>query len=754
METQAMRIKLWVLFIFLGTGWATSLYGQPPCTGGTYSTTVTPTLGWQTVPCLRGGQYLEFRADSGECYTFTVCIGGGAASWDTQLTMLDSNGVFAFGYADDDCFLGSYLGYWQAPYTGKFRVLLNEYLCIANNLCAVVAYKREPKPSVVPGATCSNAFPIPSLPFSQSGLSTCGFGNDYNSTQACGSSYMNSSDFLLSYNGTAGECLTIFTRYTFTYTGLFLYDGCPDDPATNCIAYQESGTGNPFLSNVFLPTTGTYYIMVSGASNVNCTPFDIEVSNCVAVGVGNTCSNAFTIPSLPYSQTGFTTCGFGNDYNSASSCGTNYLDGDDFVFQYTSPGNECIKVQLTNTDLYTAFFVMDGCPDNPATNCIASREEIGGNPVLRRIDLVNPGTYYIVVSTWPNPQCTPFNILVEPCTAPCTSNVNANNSCSTPTAVTLGQNDTICGFTDLNHTVDSSPDLDFDFCGSIENNSWFSFEADSTTMSFGIDVGNCLSGFGIQAMVFRSTNCNTFTPVSTCWNPMLATSGTFQATGLIPGATYLLMLDGYAGDDCEYDVYRINGPLPVEFGPFTGTAEGTTVNLHWETYVEVNNKGFIIERGQMDGRGEAGHIQWEDIGSVAGNGDAQTGAQYNYQDEVVFNGEPYFYRLRQVDFDGMTHFSEVVSVEIKGPNASELMAVFPNPANESLGVRYFADVEGDVEFALYDLSGRKAVSQMFRAEYEGVFEEKIDLAQLPSGLYIYQLNVGGRRFTGKVDVLH
>lgn len=754
METLLMRHKLWVLVLLLLAGWNTNAFGQPPCSGGTHAGTVTPTIPWQTFPCLRGGQYLEYRADSGARYTFTVCTGGGAASWDTQLTMLDSLGNFAFGYADDECFLGSYLYNWQAPYTGKFRILLNRWLCLSGPDCAILAYKREPNPAVMPGAACGNAYPIPSLPFSQSGLSTCGFGNDYNSSMACGSSYLNSSDFVFSYNGTAGECLTIFTRYTFTYTGLFIYDGCPSDPTTNCISYHESGNGSPFLSNVSLPTTTTYYIVVSGASNVPCTPFDIDITNCVAVGVGNTCSNAFNIPSLPYQQSGFTTCGFGDDYSNASACGSNYMGGDDFVFRYSSPGSECIKVQLTNTDLYTAFFVTYGCPDDPAAVCVAAREEVGGNPVLRRIDLTAAGDYYITVSTWPNPQCTPFNILVEPCSPLCNSNPNGNNSCFTPTGVTLGPNDTICGFTDLNHTSDANADLTNDFCGSIENNSWFNFEADSSTMTFGIDVDNCLSGYGIQAMVFQNINCNIFNPVSNCWNPMVETSGTFQANGLVVGNTYTLMLDGYAGDDCEYSIYRITGPLPVEFGPFTATAKGIQVNLAWETYMEVNNRGFTIERGQLDDKGEQGHIDWTDVATVPGQGDAQAGAQYSQLDEVVFNGEPYYYRLRQVDLDGTTHFSDIVSVEIEAPSASELLAVFPNPANEQLSVRFFTDYSGQAEFQLYDLSGRMVLSQSMEAEFEGVTEEQISLEQVGTGLYIYQFTAAGRRFTGKIDVLH
>ncbi len=752
MKPQGSRIWTLILAIlFLGAGSA-NLWSQ--CSGGTNIGSITPTIPWQTWQCIKGGQYLEFTATANSFYTFTFCIGGGAATWDTQLTILDNSGNFAGGYADDECLLGSYLPYWQAPATGTYRILVNTYPCITGPDCGILAYKCENVFPVSPGNIAANAFPINSLPFSGGGLSTCTFGNNYNSTMACGSTYMNGEDFIFSYNGTIGECLNIFLTETFTYTGVFLFDGDPANPATNCVAFNEASAGRPFITNAILPTTRTYYIVVSTSTPPNCTPFDIEVTNCPAIpGQGNTCGTAIPIASLPYSQKGYTTCGFGNDYDNSDACNSDYMSSEDMVFRYNSPGNECIQVQLSNTQLYTGFHVLDGCPDAPGTNCIAARGEVGGNPILRRIELTAPGDYYIVVSSTSTTPCTQFDLEVSPCTPLCNRNANASDTCSLPTAVSLAQGDTVCGFTNLDHTVDAGGNLSGLFCGSLENNSWFTFIADSVEMSFGIDVGNCISGFGMQAEVFSTSNCNSFVSVSTCWNPMAETNGFLRATGLTVGNPYYIMLDGYAGDDCEYLIYRVQGPLPVEFGPLVAMAEDEVVTLNWETYAEVNSTGFVIERGQQDDEGEIGHIRWEDVGAVQSQGDHDDTRLYSYQDEVQFNGEPYFYRIRQVDNDGKFSFSETVSVKIAGPDDSELLDVYPNPAQDQVNIRYFSKFDGQVELHLYNLTGQEVFVGSREAEKDGVYVETLDLNGVESGLYIYTIRIGSRTFNGKLDVI-
>lgn len=723
------------------------------CTGGTMAGTINPTVPWQTVPCMFPGQYYEFPAVAGCFYSFTLCFAGGGGPFDAQLTVLDNTGAPAGGFSDDVCLLNPHLAYWAAPTTGTYRILLTEFPCITSgSICAAMSYKTEYKLGS-PGNNCGNPIAIPSLPYIQGGLSTCGFGNDYNNTMACGSNYMNGDDFVLTYNGTAGECISIYLRNTFIYTGVFLLDGCPDAATTNCVASATASAGNPVMSNITLPATQTYYIVVSGSPPPNCTAFDIEVYNCVAVGVGNTCSNAFTIPALPYNQFGFTTCGFGDDYDNTDACGSLYMGGDDFVFQYTSPGNECLWITLSGTDLWTGFFVLDGCPDVVGTNCLYSREEIGGNPQLRNINLVSPGTYYIVVSTYPSPQCTPFNIDIQYCPPACGRNPNGGDNCSAPTAVSLGPTDTICGYTDVTHTPDVSTDLSNDFCGSIENNSWFTFIADSTTMTIRFDATDCLTGFGMQAMVFETADCNIFTPVSNCWNPQIEASGVVQATGLTVGNTYYMMLDGFAGDECLFEAYRVIGPLPVEWGPFSATAEVRTVQLDWSTYNEVNNKGFYIQRGRRVESNESIAVRWEDIQWIDSKGDSPSGHDYRYSEEVQYIGEPWYYRIRQVDYDGVSDFSDIRQVEVEGPKRSTLLDLYPNPAPEEVHLDFYQADAGPVTFKVYDLNGRQLIDMVFRTHGQGIYREVIGLQQLNNGIYLYSLNINGQMRNGKLEVL-
>ncbi|HMR44646.1 MAG TPA: hypothetical protein PKC40_12465, partial [Saprospiraceae bacterium] len=86
------------------------------------------------------------------------------------------------------------------------------------------------------------------------------------------------------------------------------------------------------------------------------------------------------------------------------------------------------------------------------------------------------------------------------------------------------------------------------FCGSIENNQWLSFVADSTSAAVSITSFNCQYGQGVQ-LYMLDLNLN---PVSNCissgGNNL---SGNVTATGLTPDELYLIMIDGFAGDICN-----------------------------------------------------------------------------------------------------------------------------------------------------------------------------------------------------------
>jgi len=82
-----------------------------------------------------------------------------------------------------------------------------------------------------------------------------------------------------------------------------------------------------------------------------------------------------------------------------------------------------------------------------------------------------------------------------------------------------------------------------DFNAVIENEGWIGFIAADATVSFDIVASNCLVGAGMQAGIFQSNDCNSFTILSNFWNPNNQTSGTITAMGLTPGEIYYIIIN-------------------------------------------------------------------------------------------------------------------------------------------------------------------------------------------------------------------
>jgi hypothetical protein len=128
---------------------------------------------------------------------------------------------------------------------------------------------------------------------------------------------------------------------------------------------------------------------------------------------GTNCANPYIIASLPFSQTGMTTCGFGDDYNYPTDPGAcyYYINGEDFVFEYTPATNVTVTISLTNTLTWTGINVSQGCPDTGT--CVGYAGAVGGNPTYSNLNLTGGVTYYIIIGTWPTPDCTPFDIIIQ-----------------------------------------------------------------------------------------------------------------------------------------------------------------------------------------------------------------------------------------------------------------------------------------------------------------------------------------------------
>ncbi len=122
------------------------------------------------------------------------------------------------------------------------------------------------------GKDCNNPYVITTLPFTLNNQTTQGMGNDYNETMTCNSLYMTGNDFVFQFTPTQSMNVTIKLTNTNVLVGLFLLDGCPDLPTTQCVAKIEASNGNPQLSNVSVNAGITYFIIIDTYNVANLFP--------------------------------------------------------------------------------------------------------------------------------------------------------------------------------------------------------------------------------------------------------------------------------------------------------------------------------------------------------------------------------------------------------------------------------------------------------------------------------------------------
>jgi len=120
---------------------------------------------------------------------------------------------------------------------------------------------------------------------------------------------------------------------------------------------------------------------------------------------GDVCETAIPL-TLPVVNHFGTTVGFEDDYDmSPCSPFSNYMDGNDKVYSITLD----VEGYLTGSILgaYGSIHVLDECPvvELEKRNCLGFANGPNGGEFTKRIQ---PGFYYVIVSTWAPPQTVDY----------------------------------------------------------------------------------------------------------------------------------------------------------------------------------------------------------------------------------------------------------------------------------------------------------------------------------------------------------
>ena len=215
-------------------------------------------------------------------------------------------------------------------------------------------------------------------------------------------------------------------------------------------------------------------------------------------------------------------------------------------------------------------------------------------------------------------------------------------------------------------------------------------------------------------------------PTRTTTSSQVSPADNYPGGGKVPGSNYA------AASSINEDVTIVK-PLPVELTRFEVVAAGLDARLSWTTASEKNNAYFEVQRS-LDGK------QFETVGKRTGQGSTQARTDYAYPDAGagrLLTGQPIYYRLRQVDYDGQEAFSPVRVVTF-GPAATTAVALYPNPSAQHPTVTL--DLTGlpigAYQVQVLDLTGRLLRQQTLA----GGQRHPLAVQALPMGSYLVQVH--------------
>jgi hypothetical protein len=216
----------------------------------------------------------------------------------------------------------------------------------------------------------------------------------------------------------------------------------------------------------------------------------------------------------------------------------------------------------------------------------------------------------------------------------------------------------------------------------------------------------------------------------------------------VSGVQHMRFVDqnlGFAGCGGGY-VIKYTGIVPVELTSFAAAVNNFGyVVLNWSTATETNNHMFEIER-------KNGNDEYFTVGYVNGAGTTTEPQNYSYADNTVEVGK-YYYRLKQIDFDGRNQYSNEVEINVNGPLSFDLAQNYPNPFNPTTNIKYSVPEAGNVKLSVYNTVGEEVAILVDGFNESGFFEVSFNASSLPSGVYLYKLQSANSVQTRKMMLL-
>jgi len=537
-------------------------------------------------------------------------------------------------------------------------------------------------------------------------------------------------------------------------TQLHLFNLANGNCNAGAIATNDDGCGLQSTISMTCLAAGTYVIVVEGfGSNEGAYTLNVTTSNCAGCAP-SPADVPFPGLSLGTLSCPATTTVSDNTTNANIDCGIS--SSGDHIYQFTLAQAMDITLDVCGASWDTEIHLFNLANGNCNAGVIASNDDGCGVQSTITESCLGAGTYVVVVEGFgSNTGAYSLNLTTSNCG--CLPPPPSAQDCSGGVTVCNSQ-----AFSGNSSGFGSTQELTLtnSGCLSIEHqSSWYFFEASAAgQIAFTISPANGTDDYDFAVWGPYPTGS---TPLTIC-PPTVAPLRCSYAflggnTGLLNGAgdntegaggdrfvedinanvgdVFILVVDNFSASLSPFDLnWNLTGgasldctPLPVILTDFYGNTESGFNSLHWVTENEVNNNFFRIQRSENG-------IDFYDIGTVSGAGNSVTTLEYSFNDYEVNND--YYYRLKQVDFNGKYELSNTIFIKNKIIND---VNIFPNPSNENLFISLNNSTTDEFIWIIYtDVIGKSRHKELVSIQ-DGVNSYKLNLfSNLNSGIYFVQ----------------
>ena len=356
---------------------------------------------------------------------------------------------------------------------------------------------------------------------------------------------------------TIEECMDITIEYCGCPAGwgngwlnLITDCDCPDGTLLSYTSFDWGcANGNPRIYFNMLPAGTYYYPVMLDPGNGAVGDYELYVYGdpCPEPTPGDNCSDPFVVSigggDLPYTVASQYTCGRLDNYN--ATCLGSYDGGEDLIVELNLSDDMTVNITLDpKGTTWSGMGISAGCPDDGGV-CIGSVTGSSGSPKTIPNLVLTAGTYYIIVDTYPTPDCIPnLDIIIEAAAGP-----QPGDNCANPLTIDIPSlpwcdlDQTTCGRG--NYYEDPNDDICMGYYTNGEDIFYEITVSSAVTVNFHLDPkGTSYAGMGLFSSCPPTLdNCIDYETSSS------SSPKSMTCVSLDPGV-YYLMIDTWSTPYC------------------------------------------------------------------------------------------------------------------------------------------------------------------------------------------------------------